>query len=162
MVWEWDKKIQESHHQLLSLQFPEDLCVKVRSKVLKIKEFPSLLFSCDKLGLLWAMIMYGSTANNTGVWYNTFQTLGCVRPRGYLLDQLASYWELPPTDECEGWCLAGGHSSTIGELTAQVRNPGFNFWLASFPDYSQILSCSSQLQYKISLGTRLISGNCQL
>ena len=42
----------KSHHQLLSLQLPEDLCVKVCSKVLKIKELPSLLFSRDKLGLL--------------------------------------------------------------------------------------------------------------
>lgn len=68
-----------------------------------------------------------------GAWYTMLQTLGCVWAWGYLQDQLVT----GSSDQ-----QTSGHSSTIRELIAQVRNPGFNFWLAPLPGYSQILSCS--------------------
>ena len=135
MIW-------ETHHQLLSFQLPKDLCVKVRSKVLKIKKLSSLLLSYDKLWFLYEMTMHGllPTTPPSKHWAWVWD----------YLDKLVS----TPTNR---WVWTSTWQWQVSDQRiAQASNPGLSFWLALF-------TFSPRLRDKIwGLGMRLIPVNCQL
>ena len=133
MIW-------ETHHQLLSFQLPKDLCVKVRSKVLKIKKLSSLLLSYDKLWFLYEMTMYGLLPTTPSKHW------ACVRDYlDKLVSTLTNRWVWTSTWQ---WQVSD-------QRIAQASNPGLSFWLASF-------TFSPRLQDKI-WGLDMTEANfCQL